>query len=333
MKASVLFQKSERKPIISPKLNLATTYSLKNLLGNFGVQSRGGRNSDRSSKANQDAYFALPSFMQLGNVHLFGVADGHGPYGRSISAKVAEVLPNSLRCLAAKCVLTHKRHAVFRKLLAEEVFARTQADIVLECKEDARDSGATATMVLVAGGLLLCANVGDSRAVLCSEDCGTWEAAQISVDHRPEAERERIVRAGGVVDACRGMGFEAVDGEGKPYGPARVWTEDHASLGIAMSRSMGDTEGIPAGIISTPDVIEKTLKREDKIVIIASDGVWEVLTNEEAMDIVKEFYGRGEAEEAAKELVRIAAKEWRKTGNSIDDITAVVIFFNNSLHA
>eukprot|EP00826_Nyctotherus_ovalis_P060084 TRINITY_DN8404_c0_g1_i9.p1 TRINITY_DN8404_c0_g1~~TRINITY_DN8404_c0_g1_i9.p1 ORF type:complete len:292 (-),score=37.64 TRINITY_DN8404_c0_g1_i9:351-1226(-) len=214
IKASVLFQNSERKPIISPKLNLATTYSLKDSLSSFGMQSKAGRNSDRSSKVNQDNYFALPFFTQSKSVHLFGVVDGHGPYGRIISTKIAELLPANLRSFEAKHVLTRKDYAVlqgvlFRKLLALEVFAKTQADIVAQCKEDAKDSGATATMVLIAGRTLLCANVGDSRAVLCSEGSGRWEAAQISVDHKPEAETERILRAGGVVDACRGMGLEA----------------------------------------------------------------------------------------------------------------------------
>jgi serine/threonine protein phosphatase PrpC len=120
-----------------------------------------------------------------------------------------------------------------------------------------------------------------------------------------------------------------LDSKGQAYGPVRVWNEDRLTLGIAMSRSMGDTEGTKAGIISTPDVSELVLKCKDKIVVIASDGVWEVISNEKVLEIVKEFYGKGKAEDAAKELVGIAGKEWRKISTSSDDITAIVIFLNN----
>lgn len=121
-----------------------------------------------------------------------------------------------------------------------------------------------------------------------------------------------------------------VDAEGKPYGPLRVWNEDRSTLGIAMSRSIGDTEGSGAGIISVPDISERLLKNQDKIIVAASDGIWEVLSNEQVLKIAKEFYERGEAEEAAKELVKVATKEWRKISTRTDDITALVIFLNNS---
>jgi len=67
----------------------------------------------------------------------------------------------------------------------------------------------------------------------------------------------------------------------------------------------------------------------DKIVVIASDGVWEFLENEDVAAIVYPFYREQNAERAAEQLVKAAFKRWRKEeGNSIDDITCIVLFID-----
>ncbi len=93
-----------------------------------------------------------------------------------------------------------------------------------------------------------------------------------------------------------------------------------------MSRSLGDSEASEIGVISTPDVFEVELGKNEKFVVIASDGIWEVLSNEKVAEIVGEFVPEGNAEAACEELLKAARKEWRKKGNEIDDITVIVIF-------
>ncbi len=61
--------------------------------------------------------------------------------------------------------------------------------------------------------------------------------------------------------------------------------------------------------------------------MIASDGVWEFLSNEEIMNFVIPFYKTMNASGASEKLVDEALKTWRKENASVDDITAVVIFF------
>jgi len=51
--------------------------------------------------------------------------------------------------------------------------------------------------------------------------------------------------------------------------------------GLAMSRSMGDGMGRECGVIGDPDIMEHTLTNEDKMIVIASDGVWEFISNYE----------------------------------------------------
>jgi len=109
-----------------------------------------------------------------------------------------------------------------------------------------------------------------------------------------------------------------------------VWRKDHTAPGLAMSRSMGDCEAQDLGVISVPDIMDIEITKNDRIIILASDGVWEMLTNEEVIEIVGDFYESGDAEKACDELIKIASKKWRSKDNVVDDITAIVIFLNGN---
>jgi len=57
--------------------------------------------------------------------------------------------------------------------------------------------------------------------------------------------------------------------------------------GLAMSRSLGDKSGREVGVISEPEIFELILKEEDRFIVIASDGVWEFLSNEEVQNCLQ----------------------------------------------
>ena len=83
------------------------------------------------------------------------------------------------------------------------------------------------------------------------------------------------------------------------------------------------------GVIAEPECREVTLTKDDKMVVIASDGVWEFMSNEEVASVVHPFYQRGNAEKASEALVKAACAKWK--GNqtmTIDDITCVIIFIS-----
>jgi serine/threonine protein phosphatase PrpC len=77
-----------------------------------------------------------------------------------------------------------------------------------------------------------------------------------------------------------------------------------------------------------PEMGELRLTPQDKVIVIASDGVWEFLENIEVANIVYPFYLQKNAEGAAENLVRAAFKQWKKEENVIDDITCIVIFLD-----
>ena len=103
----------------------------------------------------------------------------------------------------------------------------------------------------------------------------------------------------------------------------RVWLMEQDAPGLAMSRSLGDFIAHSVGVSSEPEVMRFELQPEDKFIIIASDGVWEFLTNEMIAKIVWPFYLKNSPEQAGNAIVRAAATKWRENDTVIDDITCV----------
>ena len=113
------------------------------------------------------------------------------------------------------------------------------------------------------------------------------EVTALNRDHKPELkdEAERILKRGGRIDS-----FRDYCNNGEPIGPQRVWLMHQEVPGLAMSRSMGDKVAHSVGVSADPEVKEFTLGLNDKFIVIASDGVWEFLSNEDVAGIVLPFF-------------------------------------------
>ena len=94
--------------------------------------------------------------------------------------------------------------------------------------------------------------------------------------------------------------------------------------GLAMSRSLGDTVAHTAGVISEPEFTERELNPdEDKFILVATDGLWEFMTNEECVDMAVEV-GRGNVQKSVDALVEEARARWMREEQVIDDTTIIV---------
>jgi len=200
-------------------------------------------------------------------------------------------------------------------------------------------------------------NVGDSRAVLSRrsklsaavpilDNIGTFrgrvsrkkkleivgespEPIQVlsSIDHRPwrKEEIERVLRE------SEGRGRVSVGSDGKTMrvlpSPDFCTHEQMVTkhLGLAMTRSLGHAILSQCGISSEPEFFSTTLEDGDKL-IIGCDGLWDVISNEEAMGIVALYAGQT-PQAACEALVREAQRRWKQKHGG-DNITAVVVFFN-----
>lgn len=94
-----------------------------------------------------------------------------------------------------------------------------------------------------------------------------------------------------------------------------------------MSRSFGDLIAASVGVIPNPEIWERECTDGDKFMILASDGVWEFISNQEAVDLVAQVGAKSGPEEAVKALVDEATKRWHAEEEVVDDITAVIVYF------
>jgi serine/threonine protein phosphatase PrpC len=112
-------------------------------------------------------------------------------------------------------------------------------------------------------------------------------------------------------------------------GPKRIWLKNSDIPGLAMTRSFGDLIAHSVGVIAEPEIGVYDYTGNEKFVIVASDGVWEFIDSEESVHIVKKFYENGmDACGAVNALVKEAYRRWRREEDIIDDITALVVFFD-----
>ncbi|KAE8667068.1 Protein phosphatase 2C 16 [Hibiscus syriacus] len=202
--------------------------------------------------------------------HFFGVYDGHGGSqvanycrGRLHSALVEEI--ESVKKCQSNASITDSCLELWKRVFTN-CFVKVDAEIGGQADQEPvapETVGSTAVVTLICSSHIIVANCGDSRAVLCRGK----EPMALSVDHKPnrEDEYERIEEAGGKVIQWNG----------------------HRVFGVlAMSRSIGDRYLKP-WIIPDPEVMFIPRAKEDECLILASDGLWDVMSNEEACDLAR----------------------------------------------
>lgn len=265
----------------------------------------------------------------------FAVFDGHS--GSMCVDHVAEKIGGEIeRCLLLKDKLTEETliQAVNEACIAcDDEFLKKAREIEV-------NDGSTMILALVwpddaslkAPGScrILVANIGDSRAVLCTArnlpgSTGGLMALPLSVDHKPnrEDETKRIESKGGVVD------FQGVWRVFTP-GSASFGGQTIARWGLAVSRSFGDLllkepekydcVGVaPGGLITAvPEIQAMDLNpNEDRFLVLACDGIWDVPSSEEAVSVCAEAES---AKSAAESILRRTY-----ASNSDDNLTAVVV--------
>uniref|UniRef100_A0ACD5TGQ3 Uncharacterized protein n=1 Tax=Avena sativa TaxID=4498 RepID=A0ACD5TGQ3_AVESA len=279
---------------------------------------------------NQDCSIVWEGFGCQDDSILCGIFDGHGQWGHYVAKAVRDSLPPSLLCrwqeaVALASLIDGEKMLCDRQFdLWRQSYLAAAAAVDEELRRsrrlDAFNSGCTALSIVKRGDMMVVANVGDSRAVLgTTSDDGGVAAVQLTVDFKPNLpqEKERIRQ-------CKGR----VHSLGDEPGVHRVWLPDRDAPGLAMSRSFGDYCVKDYGVISAPEVTQRRVTARDQFVILATDGVWDVLSNEEAVRIVAATPDR---EKAAKRLVECAVRAWRRRrrGVAVDDCSAICLFLHS----
>ena len=307
-------------------------FDFSGLLKNYGGVTRPGIDGNGNQKTNQDTLLSLTNINKIKDFNIFGVLDGHGPDGHHVSNFASDFIPSQ--------IINHPEikklsdpELIYQKLKENNCQIITES--FLYCDEelkkaefDAYSSGSTCILIIHIGVHILCANVGDSRAIVAYDDnkddqeLNYLEHAQLSIDYKPdlEDEKNRILLSGGVVEQMENQFGEGV-------GPFRVWAKGQNYPGLAMSRSIGDLKGKSIGVIAEPGILEYDINETTKFIVIASDGVWEFMKNENVIEIGKNFYIDNDTSNICHKIVDTSASIWQSRDVVMDDITVVVMFF------
>ena len=274
-------------------------------------------------KYNQDNFFVYNNLNDENDVLFIGVCDGHGLLGHDVSKYLITHLPSNLNQALKKTRKYIRDKKTLYKTM-KDVFIKTNSDL---CKNDLVDtqfSGSTCVTIILTKNQIISGNVGDSRAVMGRYINGQWINIDLTKDQKPDnpEEKERIIKRGGRIEAYK-------DENGNDFGPKRVWLKTADIPGLAMSRSFGDEVAASVGTISEPEIKYFDITDDDKFIIIASDGIWEFISSKECVNIIKDFYLKKDLKGCLKYLLNESSKRWIKEEEVIDDITAVIIFFEN----
>ncbi|KAM7492004.1 hypothetical protein LguiA_034925 [Lonicera macranthoides] len=235
----------------------------------FGLTSVCGRRRDM-----EDAVAVHPSFcstdrQKSSDVHFYGVYDGHGCSHVAMKCKdrMHEIVKEELENGEERCRWNDAMKQSFSRMDEEITEWSNNAGVSnsncrCELQTPQCDAvGSTAVVAVVTPEKLIVSNCGDSRAVLCRKGV----AIPLSSDHKPDRpdELQRIEEAGGRViywDGARVLGV------------------------LAMSRAIGDNYLKPY-VIPEPEVTVTDRTVEDEFLILASDGLWDVVSNETACGV------------------------------------------------
>ena len=293
-------------------------------------------------KINQDNYFCHDL---MNNYKFIGVCDGHGEYGHNVSEFIKNTLPIELNN-RLKQILTFKnilssfsendvkdKNLEYKQLKELLNYSHIVTNNKLLSKNNNNNfnlklSGSTCISILMNIknlNKLYISNIGDSRAIIIKEMKNKyWTCHQLSRDHKPieKDESSRIYKSGGEIQKLE-------DEYGGWTGPLRVWAKNGIGPGLAMTRSFGDILGSTIGVISIPEINEYKLQKEDRAIIIASDGLWEYVSNKETINIVKKAINSNEPNKIVNKLYRESYKKWKNKEKGIDDVTIICIILKN----
>jgi len=235
----------------------------------------------------EDFYDVKTSKVDGQTVCLFGIFDGHG------GSRAAEYLKEHL----FENLMKHPQFIPDTKLAISETYRQTDANFLDSERDTFRDDGSTASTAVLVGNHLYVANVGDSRAIISK----AGKAIPLSEDHKPNRsdERKRIESAGGIV----------------------MWAGTWRVGGVlAMSRAFGNRM-LKQFVVADPEIQDQEIDEELEMLVLASDGLWDVVPNDDAVSLART---EEEPEAAARKLTEAAFNR-----GSADNITCIVVKFHH----
>jgi serine/threonine protein phosphatase PrpC len=284
------------------------------------IRGRREHMEDRHIAMDPDQFRLMSESKHAAQRSLFAIIDGHG--GDVCAEYVRRNVPPLLNC-AIKKGRTPPQALTFALTAVEQNFLEDARSLGLQ-----QSSGACCVAAYIENNVLVIANVGDSRAVLCH----AGKARALSSDHKPQrdSERLRIMKMGGYIARSRNEVTECFPGQyalrdfcanlcGAHISPYRVYPG-----GLAVARAIGDIGLKEYKVYSAePEVTVTMLTPQDEFLVLACDGVWDVLSSELVIDVAKSYLRRGhEPDQVCRRITRLASQH-----GSTDNISVCIVQF------
>lgn len=318
-----VFQSSHRKPKFRLTHQILSVTGLHEVF-DIGLENIPGEDWKRPGKVNQDAWFQ----DETNDFVIVGVLDGHGKLGHEVSSYFASTLssqikhrlqsPNRIPVTELEARLKEVSELPVESDLSDvslaliDSFHAVHWNSLVDPEQKPGRSGATCIACLINKKTKEChiAYVGDSKAICIGSGTLPIQVVAERITVNIPDERKRIEAGEG-----------SIRGNNVFYGP----------VGIAMTRALGDSVMLRAGVIPTP--IVETFKLQDRdTLVLASDGIWDVLHDQEVADTIKDTSNGAQA--MATTLAAKARKKW--AGDlpimdevKADDITVLVVTFKD----
>jgi serine/threonine protein phosphatase PrpC len=253
-------------------------------------------------ETNEDNHFYLLNENNENNeynsINFFGVFDGHG--GKIVSSYLKKILPQyfiNKPKLIQNQHLYNKSDTYLHKYF-NFIYNKIQLNLIKLHPIIVQRCGSTALVGIQYKNKLWILNVGDSRVIKCNH---SNIAEQLSLDHKPSSptERIRIESLGGMIE------YDGYDWRIK---------------GLSLSRAFGDIDCSPY-VTHTPDIYKYKIKKTDKYLVFACDGLFDVLSNQDIVDFINTLIIHKYNKNYAQALAQYAYDK-----GSLDNITIIIYF-------
>ena len=313
------------KKIKSPNISIITSKKInkneiihKKIIKNASICRIGKNRENEPERINQDSLFKI-KYEDL-NLFFYGVCDGHGPFGHLVSNFIKNNLPIILY-QKLKSNIYDNNNLLYNAI--KDSFLQINYQLNYNSNIDINFSGSTCISVLFSYNQIITANVGDSRAIrgqYLSKN-KKWIYEVLSKDHKPEEKEEylRIKKYNGIIHPYLNEDKEFI-------GPQRVWIKNKNIPGLGISRAFGDKAFSSVGVISIPEIFFFKHNINDKFIVIASDGLWMYVSNQEIVEIVGKYYESFNSDQAIEELYILAKSRFEENDDYIDDISIIILF-------
>lgn len=242
-------------------------------------------------KTMEDFHQIIDNYCNDSSKGYFAIFDGHNGKESAVYCK------DNLHMILSKHLHAFNYH--FDKSF---ISSFSKIDEELKASKKANDTGTTATIVLISNEInrqtktkqkvVYCANVGDSKSYLISKG---GKVTKMTTEHKcsDTNEVERIRKSGGIVFSGRVFGT------------------------LALTRSIGDLEMKKYGVLNTPSISKNIINENNIFVVLGSDGVWDVITEEDLVNFSKNDINAGDL---CKLIIKISIER-----DSRDNVSCIVI--------